>query len=231
MRLDKALADLNLGSRKEVKLLIRKGRVSVNGNIIKDDDFHIDIDHDLILFDNEPLTFNQVQYFMLNKPMGSICENRSKNYPNVLEYIHEALNPKTQTVGRLDVDTEGLLLIMSDGVLAHHLLAPKSHCPKIYELSLEKPFEKRFLSELESGIMLSDGICKAANVTLIDETHMLLEISEGRTHQVKRMMHACDNEVITLKRLQFGPLTIGDLKVGEYRSLSLEEIDALKCLK
>ncbi|MEI7668058.1 MAG: pseudouridine synthase [Erysipelotrichaceae bacterium] len=230
MRLDKALADLNLGSRKEVKLLIRKGKVCVNGLIIKDDDHHIDIDHDVITLDDERLAFNQVQYFMLYKPIGSICENRSKQYPSVLEYIKEPLHAKTQTVGRLDVDTEGVLLIMSDGTLAHHLLAPKSHCSKIYHLSLEKSFDLNYLVELQTGIVLSDGLCQAAIITLIDETHMLMEISEGRTHQVKRMMHACDNEVIALKRIQFGPLTLGDLKPGEYRALSLTEIEALKSL-
>lgn len=230
MRLDKFLAHSNIGTRKEVKKIIRSGRVKVNDNIIKNDDYKINEDKDSIYLDGELISYQQFYYVMLNKPQGYVSATIDDRYPTVLDCIYEDYAFDLFPVGRLDIDTEGLLLLTNDGGLAHDLLSPKKHVDKVYYVELEKTYSQKDIEKLEKGIAINDEeVCKEAKVDRIDESRMFLTIQEGKFHQVKRMMHAIENEVTFLKRVQMGSLKLDEtLSVGEYRELSEEEITLLK---
>jgi 16S rRNA pseudouridine516 synthase len=221
---------MGLGSRKEVKILIRKGLVSVNGHLVVDDDFKVDETQDEVVYLDQSLQYPSQQYFMLNKPADTICSNEVSLYRSVLDLFEEVLLPSTQAVGRLDVDTTGLLLVSSDGQVAHRCLSSKHHVEKVYEVLLKDDFDLSYLDTLEKGGILLDGeACLPAKVQLLSSNRLLLSLIEGRYHQVKRMMHACNNEVQSLKRIQFGPLKLDpNLALGQYRALSTEEIKAIK---
>ncbi len=229
MRLDKLLAHLGYGSRKQVKQFIRKGYISVNGEIVHDDDYHVHEDYDEIIFLDENVDYQAMQYFLLNKPKDSICSQDRGLYQSVLDLIDETVLPDTQPVGRLDVDTTGTLLITNDGQLAHRLISPKHHVDKVYRVHLLKAFDQKFISKIEKGIKLNDDeTCMPAHVDLIDENTIDLTLKEGKYHQVKRMMIACENEVVELHRISFANLKTDDLDLGHYRHLSKEEIETLK---
>lgn len=230
MRLDKLLSHNGYGSRKEVKQLIRSGWVSVNGAIVRSDDLHIDENLDDIWVDDQSVSLVTHQTFILHKPQNTICSQERSLYPSILDLIQEPLLPHTQPVGRLDVDTEGLILVTSDGQLAHRLLSPKHHVAKIYRVTLAKALDPKWIPELTSGITIDKGErCLPCEVTVLKPDLIELTLFEGKYHQVKRMMQACGNEVIHLVRIQFGPLRLTeDLPLGHYRSLTIDEIETLK---
>ena len=230
IRLDKVLAHLGYGSRKDVKLLIRRKAVSVNGETVRDDDIHVNPEEDEIIVENATLSYTKFQYWMLNKPKGVVSAVVDNVYPTVMSCFDEFVSRDVFPVGRLDLDTEGLLLITNDGHLAHHLLSPKHHVDKVYEVALAKEFDERWSEAIMSGIEI-DGpyVCKPAKIEIIDPTHLKLTIMEGKYHQVKRMMIACENEVLELKRISMGPLLLDpNLKAGDYRPLSEKELESLK---
>jgi 16S rRNA pseudouridine516 synthase len=229
MRLDKLLAHNGFGSRKEVKRLIRAAQVLVNGEIILDDDYRVSETDEIEIFDLN-INVETKQYFLLNKPKGCICSKDTKDYPSVYEYIHENVLPDTNAFGRLDVDTEGYLVISNDGQLGHKLLSPKHHVIKGYKVTLSKPFNPKFIEHIHKGILIDKGeTCEPASIQIIDDRTVNLLIAQGKYHQIKRMMIACENEVVDLYRYQFGPLIDdGSLAVGEYRRLTEEEIELLK---
>jgi len=229
MRLDKLLAHNGFGSRKEVKRLIRAAQVLVNGEIILDDDYRVSETDEIEIFDLN-INVETKQYFLLNKPKGCICSKDTKDYPSVYEYIHENVLPDTNAFGRLDVDTEGYLVISNDGQLGHKLLSPKHHVIKGYKVTLSKPFNPKYIEHIHKGILIDKGeTCEPASIEIIDDRTVNLLISQGKYHQIKRMMIACENEVVDLYRYQFGPLIdVGSLAVGEYRRLTEEEIELLK---
>lgn len=229
MRLDKLLAHNGFGSRKEVKRLIRDGQVLVNGEIIQDDDFHVNETDEIELFDLS-INIENKQYFLLNKPKGCICSKDASQYPSVYEYIHENLLPDTNAFGRLDVDTEGYIIISNDGQLGHRLLSPKHHVIKAYRVTLREAFNPKYIPIIEKGITIDQNEkCEPASIEILDDRTVNLILSQGKYHQVKRMMIACENEVVNLYRYQFGPLIDdGSLAVGEYRRLSDKEIELLK---
>lgn len=232
MRLDKLLAHNGYGSRKDVKRLIRSGWVSVNGEKIISDDYHVDPNTDEIWVNEESVALVTSQTFLMNKPKDTICSQERSLYPSILDLIQEALLPSTQPVGRLDVDTTGLILITNDGQLAHHLLSPKHHVSKVYEVSLATDFDLKWVEAIEKGIMIDQNErCLASLIEILEPRRILLTLFEGKYHQVKRMMKACENEVVELKRIKFGPLILDDsLELGAYRSLTLDEIEQLKHL-
>lgn len=230
MRLDKFLAHANYGTRREVKKIIRSGWVSVNDQIVKNDDFKIDESKDIICVDNEQVIYQQFYYIMLNKPNGYVSATIDDRYPTVIDLIYEDYALDLFPVGRLDLDTEGLLLLTNDGSLSHELLSPKKHVDKEYYVELEKDFNDQDIKTLEAGVAINDQeVCKEAKVKRIDNNKLMLIIQEGKYHQVKRMMHAIENEVTYLKRVRMGSLKLDEtLPLGEYRALNEEEIKMLK---
>ena len=229
MRLDKMLAHLGYGSRKEVKDFIRKGYVMVNGETIRNDDFKVDEEKDEIIFLDQELHYEKMLYFILNKPDGYVSATYDSRDPIVLDLIEGHENRGLFPVGRLDKDTTGLLLISNDGKLAHKLLSPTKHVDKVYELTFDGIFKNAYYKYFLEGIVLDDGYkCMPATFELLDSNKGRITIKEGKYHQVKRMMQALGMEVTTLKRIEFGPLALpDDLKTGEYRELTKEELEML----
>lgn len=230
MRLDKYLAHANWGTRREVKKIIRAGHVYVNGECIRNDDFKIDENKDEVYVGDNRVLYQAFYYLMLHKPQGYVSATMDKNYATVLDLIEEDYALDLFPVGRLDLDTEGLLILTNDGPFAHSLLSPKKHVDKQYYVTLEKPIQKDAIVKLEAGIAINnEEECKPAQVEMLDETHILLTIQEGKYHQVKRMMHAVQNEVLYLKRIRMGSLVLDEtLELGQYRPLTEEEIERLK---
>ena len=230
MRLDKMLAHLGYGSRKEVKEYIRKGYVMVNGETITNDDYKVDEESDEIVFLDQELHYEKMLYFILNKPDGYVSATYDSKDPIVLDLIDGHENRGLFPVGRLDKDTTGLLLISNDGKLAHKLLSPNKHVDKFYELTFSGTFKPAYHKYFNEGITLDDGYkCMPATFELLGDNHGLITIKEGKYHQVKRMMQALNMEVLTLKRVSFGPLTLpDDLNLGEYRELTESELELLR---
>ncbi len=228
MRLDKFLAHAGIGTRKEVKELIRKKRVSVNGVIQKKDDVKIDELKDEICVDGEVIRYQQFVYYMLNKPQGVVSATVDNQYKTVLECFDCYLPDDVFPVGRLDIDTEGLLLISNDGQLAHRLLSLKYHVDKTYYVKCEKEITDEMVKGLSQTIELKEEVYQPGVVEVISKDELYLTIQEGKFHQVKRMLHHVGNEVEFLKRVSFGPLKLDEsLLPGEYRELSEEEIERL----
>lgn len=230
IRLDKVLSHLGYGSRKEVKEIIRKGYVTVNGEVISKDDTKIDEENDEVLVFDDKIEYDKFIYLMLNKPSGYVSATFDNKLPTVLDLIEGYEKRGLFPVGRLDIDTYGLLLITNDGMLAHKMLSPKYHVDKKYYLEFDGDFKEENYKKFEDGIILDDGYkCMSAKFELIDKNKGYITIKEGKFHQVKRMMEALNMTVTFLKRVSFGALKLDDsLKYGEYRKLTEEEIKSLK---
>ena len=230
IRLDKLLAHMDYGSRKEVKELIRKGYVLVNGNVIKDDDFKVDEFNDEINILDSEIKYEEFIYIMLNKPEGYVSATYDYSKPIVLDLIDDYKKRNLFPVGRLDIDTHGLLLITNDGNLAHRMLSPKSHVDKKYYLKYEGKYNDFFLKKFEEGIILDDGYkCMPAEFIDLGDNEAYIIIREGKFHQVKRMMEAVGCNVTFLKRISFGNLVLDEsLKEGKWRHLTSEEFESLK---
>ena len=232
MRLDKLLAHMGYGSRKEVKAFIRKGYVLLNGEAVFDDDIKVDEENDEIVILDQTVEYQKKIYLLLNKPKGYVSATFDSKEPTVLDLIEET-QKGLFPVGRLDKDTTGLLLITNDGKLAHELLSPKHHVAKTYELTFSGVFKDSFFEQLKKGIVLEDGyICKPAEFILLEPQRGKITIYEGKFHQIKRMLHVLGMEVTSLKRLSFGNLELpSDLEEGSYRALTKEELDLLRTEK
>lgn len=225
MRLDKFLCEMNIGTRSQVKDYIRKGMVTINASVATKPEQKVAEDKDIVAFRGEVLRYQQYFYYMLNKPQGVVSATRDNLDKTVLDLIktdRKDLFP----VGRLDKDTEGLLLITNDGELAHNMLSPRKHVAKTYLVTIQKELSAEDITALETGVDIGDDKPTApAKVMIISPTQLHLSISEGRFHQVKRMLKAVDNEVLALKRLCFGALTLDEgLAPGEYRELTAQEV-------
>lgn len=227
MRLDKYLANANVGSRKEVGKWIRKGMVKVNGQIEKQAKAEVSYD-DEIFFQDEQINLDEYIYLMMNKPTGVISSTEEGPTKTVIDLIDHPQRKELFPVGRLDKDTTGLLLISNDGKLAHRLLSPKNEHFKTYHVTLKNQVNDNDIEHLERGIQLKDFKTKPAQVELIDRHHLHLSISEGKFHQVKRMFQALDNEVTALKRVKFVSLVLDEsLSAGEWRYLTKDEVKNL----
>lgn len=229
MRLDKLLSNMGHGSRSEIKQGVKKRFASVNSQIVKDPGIQIDTEKDQVTWVGVPVVYKATVCLMMNKPAGVISateDSRDNTVLDLLEppYSGMALFP----VGRLDKDTEGLLLLTNDGDLAHRLLAPKKKVPKTYRVTLDHTLTPDAVKQLEKGIPLEEGfVTTPAQVECIDGDwrEVLLTIYEGRFHQVKRMMHYVGCEVVYLKRMNMGDMKLDpELEPGEYRELTEEEI-------
>lgn len=229
MRLDKYLCDTTSYSRSEIREIIKKGRVTVNGTTVKAPDLKINEAADLVNLDGKGITYERFVYFMLNKPADVVSATKDNFDTTVLDLFKDENTEGLFTVGRLDKDTTGLLIVTNDGELSHRLTSSKYHVYKNYIVTLCKPIDDDSLERLREGVELDDGMTLPAVVTRIDEAKISLKIREGRFHQVKRMMIAVGNEVLSLHRAQFGSLKLDDkLKPGEYRRLTEDEVNALQ---
>ncbi|WP_017413379.1 pseudouridine synthase [Clostridium tunisiense] len=234
-RLDKILANLGYGSRKEVKALCRKGEVVVDGTPVKDSAEKVDPVNSTIEVKGEKINYRKFIYLMMNKPSGVV----SATFDNHDETVIDLLDPEYQVfepfpIGRLDKDTVGLLLITNDGELNHKLIAPKNHVDKVYYAEINKPIDESDIVKFEKGITLDDGyLCMPAKLEVInsneDGAEVHVTIQEGKFHQVKRMFEAVDKSVVYLRRISFGPLKLDEtVEEGSFRELTEEEIELLK---
>ena len=232
IRLDKFLADMGLGTRSEVKKEIHKGQVRVNGIPERSPEYKLDIQKDLVEVNGRQISYAQQEYYMLNKPAGVVSATEDKKDMTVLDLIQEKQRKDLFPVGRLDKDTEGLLLITNDGLLAHQLLSPKNHVKKTYFVRVENPVSPEDIKILEEGVDIGEEKrTLPAEISCLspEKNSLCLTIKEGKFHQIKRMFQAVDNKVLYLKRLSMGSLTLDEtLAPGEYRPLTKEEIERLK---
>lgn len=232
-RLDKMLSHLGVGSRKEIKNIVKAGRVSVNGKIIKQADSHVQPYQDLIEVDGKPMLYRKYIYLMMNKPPGVISateDDFSKVVTDLLMPEHKTFDPFP--VGRLDKDTEGLLLLTNDGKLAHRLLSPKKHVPKTYFAEIEGEVTETDCESFRNGVIIDGGYrslpSKLKIITQGPKSLVEVIIYEGKFHQVKRMFAAVGKTVVYLKRLSMGTLKLDErLSLGEYRELTEAEVSAL----
>lgn len=233
MRLDKMLSNLGYGSRKEVKLLIRQGNVQVNGVVIKKDDYRLEPESDLVSVKGERVLYKPLVYLMMNKPQGVISATKDQVHPTVVDLVEGYDHYHIYPVGRLDKDTEGLMLLTNDGILARELLFPSKNASKKYYAKLQNPGQESDVQAFANGLVISSGHhCKPAILEYIGEKEAYITITEGKFHQVKLMFEAVGNKVVYLKRLEMKGLKLDpNLKLGEYRELSKEEMKILNIEK
>lgn len=229
IRLDKYLADMGKGTRSEVKKAISKGLVRVNNVIVKKPETKLDTDSDHVLFDGVLVGYAQHEYYMLNKPAGVISATEDKREKTVIDLIIERKRKDLFPVGRLDRDTEGLLLISNDGELAHRLLSPSKHVDKVYYAKIDGEVTIEDVEAFQQGVDIGEEkLTRPAKLRVLKsgtQSEIELTICEGKFHQVKRMFQAVGKEVVYLKRLQMGTLILDkSLKPGEYRELTEQEI-------
>lgn len=228
MRIDKYLSNLKYGSRTEIKKFIKEERVKVNNNIIKDSHYKIDPKKDVVIFDGEKIiNFNEVN-LILNKPEGYLSANKDNLHKVALDLIKEPYNRlDLKIAGRLDLDSSGILILTTNGKFAHKLTSPNSKIDKVYEVEVDKDISNYNI--LLNGVIIKDGkdndyLAKALNILKIDKFKYHITINEGKFHQVKRMFKYLDANVLKLKRIKYGNLTLNNLKKGEYREFKKEDI-------
>lgn len=237
IRLDKYLADMGFGTRTEVKQLLKKGMVVVNGEMIKKPEQKVSKEDEIVV-NGTKISYVTYEYLMLHKPAGVVSATEDKRHKTVLDCIKEsglAVRNDLFPVGRLDIDTEGLLLITNDGQLAHQLLSPKKEVEKIYYAKVQGKMGEKEQLQFAQGLDLGDFTSKPAKLTVLqyDEneniSHIEVAICEGKFHQVKRMFEAVDSKVYYLKRISMGTLKLDEtLPIGKVRSLTEKEIQGLK---
>lgn len=227
MRLDRYLANSGIGTRSEVKKLIHKKLVTVNGAVARSDSTYVDENKDEVFVDGELVLYKRFYYVLLNKPKGYVSAVEDNLYPPITDLIPEYDFAKLFPVGRLDVDTTGSIILTNDGDLCHKLLTPRYHVDKTYLVETDKPIKQKLVEEFKKGVQLDDGLTLPSDLVILDDTHALLTIHQGKFHQVKRMFIAFGLTVINLDRKSFAFLTHEDLKLGEYRELSEDEINRL----
>lgn len=231
-RMDKLLSSTGLWSRKEVKELVRRGRVRLNGVTVAKPEEKADPERDEIRVDGEVVDCVPFVYIMMNKPDGLLSATTDKRQKTVLDLLPDHLRKRGLfPVGRLDKDTVGLILLTDDGPLGHELLSPRKHVDKVYHARVDGHLVREDVERLAGGMVLEDGLhCLPADLEpLGDGSECLVTLREGKYHQVKRMLAACGKPVTALKRLSMGPLELDRaLKEGEWRFLTREELEALK---
>ena len=235
MRLDKYLVACAVGSRTEVKNFLKAGRVTVNGKKEKSAKLQINEDTDEICFDGQKLEYEEFVYYMMNKPQGVISATEDPKHKTVLDLLDDlARSKEVFPVGRLDIDTHGLLLLTNDGKLAHALLSPKRHVDKTYLAQVDGIMTDTDVEIFAQGIPLKDFTCQPAKLELVsldaeeNQSMVRVTIAEGKFHQVKRMVAYCGKEVMDLQRLTMGTLTLDEgLKRGEWRRLTKDELEGL----
>lgn len=234
VRLDKILGNMGYGSRKELKKIIKHGLIKVDGEVVKKSSIHVNPYESIIEINGEIVEYREKIYIMMNKPKGVISatyDNRHNTVIDLLEEKYLSFNPFP--MGRLDIDTEGLLIITNDGKLSHDILSPKKHIPKTYYAHIRGEVKEEDVEAFKEGIILDDDYKTLGSLLEIEESGEVskinLTIFEGKFHQVKRMFEARNKKVLYLKRIAMGRLRLDDnLELGEYRELSDQELDLLK---
>lgn len=226
MRLDKFLSETGRASRKEAGIAAKKGLITVNGTVAKRADVHIDPENDRVVYCGEEITYRTFTYIIMNKPKGYVSVTEAKG-----DIPAQTLLPETEQklglfpAGRLDKNTTGLLLLTNDGATAHRLTSPKHHVDKVYSFTVKFPISEDDVSALCGGVTLEDGYetmpCK---VEMTSEREGRITLREGKYHQIKRMMIAVHNQITSLTRISYGPLTVEGLDEGEWRYLTDDEI-------
>ena len=235
IRLDKYLADMQVGTRSEVKELIRKKRVTVNDNIVTKPESKINTDGDSVNVDGNAVGYHEYEYFMLNKPAGVVSATDDNTCTTVIDLIKTNNRKDLFPVGRLDKDTEGLLIITNDGAMAHDLLSPKKHVDKTYYAKVKGKISDMEVKQFADGLFVDEELTALPAILKVlsynsdkDYSEIYVTIHEGKFHQVKRMFKHFGLRVTYLKRLEMGPLVLDDdLASGEYRELSKDEINFL----
>lgn len=234
MRVDKLLSNVGVASRAELKKYCKQGLISVNGKVINNPGVQVDSESDDIRFNGEKIVYREFVYIMLNKPDGYISATFDKYDPIVLDLIDQSyLVFEPFPVGRLDKDTEGLLVLTNDGQLAHRVLSPKKHVPKTYYAKIQGKVTEEDILAFEKGVILDDGYETMPSQLKIlksdDMSEIELTIHEGKFHQVKRMFESVGKKVVYLKRLSMGKLKLDEsLGLGEYRELTEEEVKLIE---
>ncbi|WP_270654509.1 pseudouridine synthase [Streptococcus gordonii] len=236
MRLDKFLVENGLGSRSQVKEVLKKGLVLVNGRAEKSPKTQINETEDEIVVSGQKLTYEKFVYYLLNKPKGYISATEDERHKTVLDLLDETARQKEVfPVGRLDIDTHGLLLLTNNGKLAHAMLSPKKHVDKIYRAQVAGMMNQSDVERFARGIELKDFTCQPAQLKILEvdegnETSLVeISLAEGKFHQVKRMVAACGKEVTDLQRITMGSLQLDpELALGEWRRLTEEELKSLE---
>lgn len=239
LRIDKYLADCGLGTRSEVKKIIKNKQITVNGEVVLKSELKIDEINDIVCFKGKPIIYEKYVYYLFHKPAGCVTAKQDNIHKTVMDYFPDDIKTKDiAPVGRLDLDTEGLLLFTNDGPLTHHLLSPTHHIPKIYYAILDKEVPISAIQQFKEGVDIGDDkLTLPAELVILDITQdeagnkvysAELTIHEGRFHQVKRMFEAVGCTVTYLKRLSMGTLFLGELPKGEYRKLTDKEVEELQ---
>lgn len=246
IRLDKYLADCGIGTRSEVKKYIKSKLITVNEELVSKPEVKIDENKDVVCFKGERIVYEKYVYYLFHKPAGCVTAKCDNLHKTVMDYFPEDISKDVAPVGRLDLDTEGLLLLTNDGALTHHLLSPTHHIPKTYYAVLDKEVPAEAVELFKNGVDIGDDkLCLPAELVILAQDNenciigttehsdnkkyaATLTIHEGRFHQVKRMFEAVGCTVTYLKRLSMGSLTLGVLNVGEYRRLTVDEISSLR---
>ena len=233
MRLDKFLKENGICTRSESKKILKNGLIKVNGEIIKNADYKVNEFVDEVRYNEQIIKYEEFVYIMLNKPAGYLSATEDARQKTILDLINGYEHKNLFPFGRLDKDSVGLVILSNDGVLAHELLSPKKHVDKIYYLKIDGVLDINDVEKFRSGVTLEDGtMCKSANLEILVSDKISecnVTIREGKFHQLKRMFKAVGKEVIYLKRTQFGGVKLDEnLKEGEYRLLTLDEINLLK---
>ena len=225
LRLDKFLCDAGIAAAAKVKVFLKQGLIKVNGEIIKRPEFKVEEEQDSVTFQGKEIKYRKYVYYMLNKPKGVVSATRDNLDRTVTDLIKDSGHQNLFPVGRLDKDTEGLLIMTNDGDLAHRLLSPKKHVDKVYYVELDKMLTEEGRRMLETGIDIGEEKpTLPANAQRITDTSLYLTIREGKYHQVKRMLKAVGCEVTYLKRIAMGAISLDkNLPCGCYRELTEEE--------
>lgn len=230
VRVDKILSELGFGSRQEIKKYVKAGKVRINDNIVKKPEEKLNSEKDKLYFDGIEVEVEEFETFILYKPAGYVCATKDNVHKTVMELI-DSKRKNIVPVGRLDLDTEGILILTNDGDLNHRLVSPSSHVDKTYYAIFEGKLNENAVEMTKNGLDIGEGeVSKPAKLEIISSNEIMLTIHEGKFHQVKRMVKALGGEVTYLKRVAFGGLRLDDLKLkkGESRKITEIEMEMLK---
>lgn len=231
-RIDKIIASQGLYSRSDVKYLVSRKRVAIDGEVVRSSSQKADPEKNVITIDGKPLTVKKQIYLMLHKPKGYVSATEDKEHQTVLALVPPEWKGRDLfPAGRLDKDTTGLMIITDDGVLAHNILSPRKHVQKVYGVELDIPVTEEMQKGFAAGVELNDGICKEAELVITGEKTAEVTLKEGRYHQIKRMFGCYGAKVVELHRIAMGDLYLpDDLAEGECRELTEEELKKLQML-